>query len=74
MNSDRCALEFNRGGSGAAPARLRASNDFDAYWEFHEQQESERHHASTLRDHRVPDTVPSRSLIPAQPSRPAENR
>src|SRR5207245_2758514 len=38
---------------------LRSSNDFDAYWEFHEQQEYERHHASHYADHRVPETVPS---------------
>ena len=37
---------------------LRSSNDFDAYWKFHEQQEYERHHASRYADHRVPDTVP----------------
>lgn len=38
---------------------LRSSNDFDAYWEFHEQREYERHHASHYADHRVPETVPS---------------
>ena len=38
---------------------LRSSNDFDAYWKFHEQQEYERHHASRYADHRVPETVPS---------------
>jgi hypothetical protein len=38
---------------------LRSSNDFDAYWEFHEQQEYERHHTSHYADHRVPETVPS---------------
>ncbi|MBZ5623699.1 MAG: hypothetical protein LAQ69_34110, partial [Acidobacteriia bacterium] len=38
---------------------LRSSNDFDAYWEFHEQQEYERHHASHYADQRVPETVPS---------------
>ena len=38
---------------------LRSSNDFDAYWKFHEQQEYERHHASHYADHRVPETVPS---------------
>jgi hypothetical protein len=38
---------------------LRSSNDFDAYWKFHEQQEYERHHASHYADRRVPDTVPS---------------
>jgi hypothetical protein len=37
---------------------LRSSNDFDAYWKFHEQQEYERHHASRYADHRVPETVP----------------
>ena len=38
---------------------LRSSNDFDAYWQFHEQREYERHHASRYADHRVPETVPS---------------
>ena len=38
---------------------LRSSNDFDAYWKFHEQQEYEPHHASRYADHRVPETVPS---------------
>jgi hypothetical protein len=37
---------------------LRSSNDFDAYWKFHEQQEYERHHASRYAGHRVPETVP----------------
>jgi hypothetical protein len=37
---------------------LRSSNDFDAYWKFHEQQEYERNHASRYADHRVPKTVP----------------
>ena len=37
---------------------LRSSDDFDAYWKFHEQQEYERHHASRYADHRVPETVP----------------
>jgi hypothetical protein len=36
---------------------LRSSNDFNAYWEFHEQQEYERHHASHYADHRVPETL-----------------
>jgi hypothetical protein len=30
---------------------LRSSNDFDAYWKFHEQQEYERNHASHYADH-----------------------
>ena len=46
---------------------LRASDDFDAYWEFHEQQEYERNHASHYADHHVPETVPSTAS--SQPSR-----
>ena len=38
---------------------LRSSNDFDAYWKFHEQQEYQRNHASHYADQRVPKTVPS---------------
>jgi hypothetical protein len=38
---------------------LRSSNDFDAYWKFHEQQEYQRNHASHYANHRVPGTVPS---------------
>lgn len=47
---------------------LRSSNDFDAYWKFHELQEYERHHASHYADHRVPETVPSPSSS-SQPNR-----
>ncbi len=47
---------------------LRSSNDFDAYWKFHEQQEYERHHASHYADHRVPETVPS-AASSSRPSR-----
>ena len=47
---------------------LRCSNDFDAYWEFHEQQEYDRHHASHYADHRVPETVPS-AASSSRPSR-----
>ncbi len=47
---------------------LRSSNDFDAYWEFHEQQEYERHHASHYADHRVPIVVLPAALL-SQPSR-----
>ena len=43
---------------------LRSSNDFDAYWEFHEQQEYERNHASHYGDHRVPEMVPSVASSP----------
>ena len=46
---------------------LRASYDFDAYWEFHEQQEYQRNHASQYADHHVPEIIPSASL--RQPSR-----
>ncbi len=49
---------------------LRSSNDFDAYWKFHEQQEYERHHASHYADHRVPETVPS-AASSSRPSRRA---
>ena len=47
---------------------LRASDDFDAYWKFHEQQEYERNHASHYADHHVPEIVSSRGLL-SQPSR-----
>ena len=46
---------------------LRASDDFDVYWEFHEEQEYERNHASQYADHHAPEIVPSASL--PQPSR-----
>jgi hypothetical protein len=36
---------------------LRSSNDFDAYWQFHERQEHERNHAAHYADHHVPDVV-----------------
>ena len=47
---------------------LRCSDDFDAYWKFHEQKEYERHHASRYADHRVPETVPS-TACSSRPSR-----
>jgi len=47
---------------------LRSSDDFDAYWEFHEQQEYERNHASHYANHRAPETVPSAAFL-SQPSR-----
>jgi len=42
---------------------LRSSNDFDAYWTFHESQEYARNHASHYANQRVPETVapPARS-------------
>src|SRR5487761_1954047 len=51
---------------------LRSSNDFDAYWKFHERQEYERHHASRYADHRVPETVPPPTS--SQRSRPGKLR
>jgi hypothetical protein len=47
---------------------LRSSDDFDSYWEFHEQQEYERNHASHYADRRAPETVPSATFL-SQPSR-----
>lgn len=41
---------------------LRSSGDFDAYWQFHEQQEYKRNHASHYADHHVPEVVPSAAL------------
>ncbi len=37
---------------------LRASKDFDAYWAFHLEQESERNHASRYADAKIPDPLP----------------
>jgi hypothetical protein len=48
---------------------LRSSNDFDAYWKFHEQQEYERNHASHYANHRVPETVPPSAVFLSQPGR-----
>ena len=47
---------------------VRSSEDFDSYWEFHEQQEYERNHASHYADRRPPETVPSATFL-SQPSR-----
>ena len=70
---DRMNLTGARWGLRGAEAvlrlrALRSSDDFDAYWEFHEQQEYERNHASHYADHRVPETVPS-AVSSSQPSR-----
>lgn len=46
---------------------LRSSDDFDAYWKFHEQQEYERNHASRYADRRVPETIPPQTT--SSPSR-----
>lgn len=61
---DRMNLTGARWGLTGAEAvlrlrALRSSNDFDAYWQFHEQQEYERNHASHYANHRVPETLPS---------------
>jgi hypothetical protein len=50
------------------PKTRKSSNDFDAYWKFHEQQKYERHHASHYADHRVPETVPS-AVSSSRPTR-----
>ena len=42
---------------------LPASDDFDAYWEFHEKREYERNHAARYADHHVPETVPSAASL-----------
>jgi len=70
---DRMNLTGARWGLAGAEAvlrlrALRSSNDFDAYWKFHEQQEYERNHASHYANHCVPETVPSAVFI-SQPSR-----
>lgn len=38
---------------------IRASGDFDAYWEFHLAQEKIRNHASRYEDGRIPDPLPA---------------
>jgi hypothetical protein len=47
---------------------LRSSDDFDAYWKFHEEQEYKRNHASHYADHHVPNIVLPTALV-SQPSR-----
>lgn len=37
---------------------IRASGDFDAYWEFHLAQDQERNHGSRYADARIPDPLP----------------
>ena len=48
---------------------LRSSEDFDAYWAFHERQEYERNHAAHYADHHVPATT-----VPPPPSKPHRSR
>ena len=38
---------------------VRASGDFDAYWEFHLAREHERNHASRYAGQMVPDPLPT---------------
>jgi hypothetical protein len=38
---------------------LRASGDFDKYWEFHENQEYQRNHAANYADQIAPPPAPS---------------
>lgn len=42
---------------------LRASGDFEAYWEFHLQQEYQRHHASQYADGKVPELATSAPTV-----------
>jgi hypothetical protein len=46
---------------------LRASGDFDEYWQFHERAEYDRNHAALYADQRVPPTTRPRPSAP--PSR-----
>jgi hypothetical protein len=39
---------------------IRASGDFDAYWEFHLAREKERNHAARYADAKIPDPLPAR--------------
>jgi hypothetical protein len=39
---------------------IRASGDFDAYWQFHLEHDHLRNHASRYQDAVVPDPLPSR--------------
>jgi hypothetical protein len=50
---------------------VRASDDFDDYWAFHERQEYQRHHAVYYPGHRVPATIPRPSHSRAARRRPA---
>ena len=65
---DRMNLTGARWSLTGAEAVLRlralpASDDFDAYWEFHEKREYERNHAARYADHHVPETVPSAASL-----------
>ena len=51
---------------------LRASGDFDAYWDFHEAREYERNHAQRWKETRARDRLrPSESVAPRWPGRHA---
>jgi hypothetical protein len=48
---------------------LRSSDDFDAYWKFHEEQEYKRNHALHYADHHVPNVALPAALLSQPPSR-----
>lgn len=50
---------------------LRSSDDFDAYWQFHEEQEYKRNHASHYADQRVPSVAVPPALLSQPGRRPA---
>jgi hypothetical protein len=63
--ADRMDITGARWGLDGAEAvlrlrSLRSSGDFDEYWEFHEQQEFLRNHASRYADHKPPSLVQPR--------------
>jgi hypothetical protein len=50
---------------------LRSSEDFEAYWKFHEEQEYKRNHASHYADQRVPNVVVPPAFLSQPNRRPA---
>jgi hypothetical protein len=59
---DRTGACWSLGGAEAVLRlrALRASGDFDAYWDFHLACERERNHASHYKDRQIPDPLPRR--------------
>ena len=58
---DRTGARWSLTGAEAV-LRLRAirvSNDFDAYWAFHLEQDKQRNHASRYEDGKIPDPLPA---------------
>ena len=53
---------------------LRASGDFDAYWDFHEAREYQRNHAERYADGIAPPVVPPVPEPPPSPSSPRLRR